>query len=324
MPFDHPGNITRRWFVLAGASLPLLSACSSRPLASKDASPRRKTEPLSLIESIERDTSGRIGVAAINLTTGSTLLHRENERFAMCSTFKWLLGAVVLKKVEQGTERLNRAITWAADDLVFYSPVTKPLVEKSSAGIATLSIGELCAATLRTSDNTAANLLLDTMDGPAGMTQAVRAFGDRVTRLDRYEPELNENAPNDPRDTSTPLAMMNLMQKVLFGDGLTRASQDVLKDWMIANVTGNTRLRAGLPKGWTVGDRTGTSEKNANNNLAFATPPVNETPANGPLLIVSFTNAPNPTTAAANEVHARIARVVSSSLIQGPLAFRQK
>ncbi len=233
----------------------------------------------------------------------------------MCSTFKWLLGAVVLQKVEQGTEQLNRKITWTADDLVFYSPITKPLVEKSNTGIATLSISELCHATLSTSDNTAANLLLNTMGGPAGLTLAVRGFGDRTTRLDRYEPQLNENAPNDPRDTSTPLAMMGLMQRILFGDVLTQVSKETLKDWMIANVTGKTRLRAGLPENWTAGDRTGTSEKDANNNLAFATAPAGTAPVNGPLLIVSFTNAPNPTSAKANEVHARIARVISTALI---------
>ncbi len=96
----------------------------------------------------------------------------------------------------------------------------------------------------------------------------MRGFGDRTTRLDRYEPQLNENAPNDPRDTSTPLAMMGLMQRILFGDVLTQVSKETLKDWMIANVTGKTRLRAGLPENWTAGDRTGTSEKDANNILS--------------------------------------------------------
>ena len=191
MPPNYRRIVSRRWFVLAGASLPLLSACPTiRPTAVEESRRLVISEAQTSLQTIEKNTNGRIGVAAINLANGSVLLHRERERFAMCSTFKWLLGAVVLQKAEQGTEQLNRKITWTADDLVFYSPITKPLVEKSNTRMATLSVGELCHATLSTSDNTAANLLLNTMGGPAGLTQAVRDFGDRTTRLDRYEPQL--------------------------------------------------------------------------------------------------------------------------------------
>ncbi len=314
-------DLSRRRFVLSGSALTLLGACSATqwPAGSSARAHTRSdaTFPRAqrALEIIEESTDGRIGVAAINLADGSVLMHREHERFAMCSTFKWLLGAVVLQNVENGTEQLNRPISWTADDLISWSPITKPLVEASDSGTATLSVGELCHATLSISDNTAANLLLDTMGGPQGLTQAVRAFGDNVTRLDRYEPELNENAPDDVRDTSTPHAMLALMQTVLFGSVLSMASTAQLKEWMMANVTGNSRLRAGLPEKWTVGDRTGTSSNNANNNLAFAIAPADSIPANGPLLIVSFTNAPNPMTPEANVVHARIARLISNTLL---------
>lgn len=313
----HPRPHSRRWFLTAGTALPLLGACSSslqtpaeRTVASLPDDKARES-----LRTIERSTGGRIGVAAINLATGKRLAHRADERFAMCSTFKWLLGAVVLFRVEHGEERLNRPIQWSASDLVTYSPVTQPPVGNSPDGRATLSVGELCRATLRTSDNTAANLLLDTMGGPSGLTGYLRRFGDPVTRLDRYETELNQNAPGDPRDTSTPYAMLGLMQRLLFGDGLTPDSQTMLRDWMIANETGATRLRAGLPRGWTVGDRTGTSNNDANNNVAFAIAPGNHERNAGPLLVVSFIDAPNPMSKRTDAVHARVAGVVAGTLL---------
>ncbi|MFK8031481.1 MAG: class A beta-lactamase [Gammaproteobacteria bacterium] len=304
-------HFSRRRFLLASASLPLLSACGHSECCTSNTGAIRQAQD-QLIE-IERGTGGRIGVAGANLHTGITLSHRQDERFAMCSTFKWLLAATILRKVERGEESLERTLSWTAEDLIVWSLVTKPMVE-TSGSIGRLSIGELCSATMRTSDNTAANLLLETVGGPAGLTQAIRKMGDRVTRLDRTEPSLNQNRSGDPRDTSTPMAMLSVMRDALYGEILQSESQGILKKWLVSNETGTTRLRAGLPTGWLVGDRSGTSSNNANNNVAFAEPPAG-TPPNGPLLIVSFTNAPNPTLKEANAVHAHIARVISDALI---------
>ncbi|MEO0883668.1 MAG: class A beta-lactamase [Pseudomonadota bacterium] len=273
-----------------------LAACSMLPACVHV----RSTNPeFSLLEG---DYEGRLGIAAMDLTSGRTLAHRADERFAFCSSFKWLLGALILARVDADEEDLGRLLRIAPDDLVFYSPVTEPRLGES------MSIGELCKATITTSDNTAANLLITELGGPSGFTAALRSFGDAVTRLDRYETELNENAPGDPRDTTTPNAMLGLMRQFLFGEALSVPSQTLLRQWMIDARTGRQRLRAGLPQDWIAGDKTGTSINDQSNDVAFAIPPTGA--EIGPVLIVSFANVPNPLEQATNAVHASVARAV--------------
>lgn len=260
---------------------------------------------LSLVfEDIENRSGGRIGIAVLDTGTGRSAGHRTDERFAMCSTFKWLLAAAVLRRVESGEETLSRVIAYTAEDLVFYSPVTEDNIATG------MTVEALCSATVRTSDNTAANLLLDTMGGPDGFTAIVRAFGDTVTRLDRYEPEMNENLPGDPRDTTTPQAMLETMNTLLFGNVLTAQSRELLRGWMIAATTGTRRLRAGLPDGWIAGDKTGTGMNDQSNDVAFAYPATPD--ERGALLIVSFLNVPDPTERATDAFHAEIARAVTA------------
>jgi beta-lactamase class A len=185
----------------------------------------------------------------------------------MCSTFKLLLAAQVLAAVDAGRERLDRRLTWTADDLVSWSPV----VEKHD-GRAGLDINTLCEATMTISDNTAANLLLAEHGGPAGLTAWLRSLGDEVTRLDRDEPTLNEATPGDPRDTSSPAALVATMRKLLLGNVLSAASRERLTAWLEANQTGDRRLRAGVP-GWRVGDKTGTSGTHVSNDIGILWPP---------------------------------------------------
>ncbi|MEO1567660.1 MAG: class A beta-lactamase [Pseudomonadota bacterium] len=262
--------------------------------------------PLDPIVDIADATGGRIGVAAVNLGTGERFTHRSDERHAMCSSFKWVLAALVLRRVEAGEEQLGREIAFSEDDLVSYSPVTEPNLGGA------MTVGELCAAAVSTSDNTATNLLLATLDGPAGFTAALRALGDTVTRLDRWEPDLNENAEGDPRDTTTPDAMVSLMAFMLFGEGLTASSQERLRGWMIDADTGLGRLRAGLPTDWIAGDKTGTSRNDQSNDVAFAIDPLGKT---GPLLIVSFLNVPEPMSDERDHAHAAIAREIVMRLL---------
>ena len=254
---------------------------------------------------IEAALGGRAGIAAKNLATGEVLSNRGDERFAFCSTFKWLLGALILAKVDAGTESLATELPFGPDDIISHSPVLAPLVERG-----TMSLGDLCAATIITSDNAAANLLITHLGGPEGFTAQLRAFGDEVTRLDRMELELNEAAAGDPRDTSSPLAMLATMERFLFGDLLTPESREILRTWMMDATTGFARLRAGIPEGWLVGDKTGTNVTNMNNNLAFALPPEGASENAGPILIVSYLDAPDPFSAERNAVHAEIARRV--------------
>ena len=226
---------------------------------------------------IEKDGGGRLGVAVLDTQTGLRSGYREHERFAMCSTFKLLAAAAILRRVDAGAERLDRRIRFEPKDLVTYSPVT----EKHTADGMTLA--ELCHAAVTLSDNTAGNLLLAALGGPAGITAFARSLGDAVTRLDRIEPELNEAKPGDPRDTTSPAAMTANLRALLIGDALSAASRAQLTAWLAANKTGDMRLRARLPAGWRVGDKTGTGGNGSNNDVGVFWPP-----GRAPILVSAY------------------------------------
>ena len=226
------------------------------------------TETLSgALARIEAESGGRLGVAALDTADGSRAGHRMDERFAMCSTFKLLAAAAVLARVDAGKERLDRRVTYAKSDLVTYSPVTEKHVDSG------MTLAELCEAAITLSDNTAANLLLTSLGGPDGVTAFARTLGDTMTRLDRNEPTLNEATPGDPRDTTTPAAMLANIRTLVLGDALTEPSRGQLKAWMLANKTGGGRLRAGLPGDWAVGDKTGSGEFGTTNDVGVIWPP---------------------------------------------------
>ena len=191
-----------------------------------------------------------------------------DDRFPLCSTFKLLAAAAVLSRVDQGLDRLDRRVVFTDKDLVDGSPVTKDHV----GGIG-MTLAELCHAAMTVSDNTAGNLLLKAIGGPEGLTAYARSLGDVVTRLDRYELELNEGKPGDPRDTTAPAAMAANLQKIVLGDALSQASRAQLKSWMLATTTGEERLRAGMPREWQVGDKTGTGNNGVTNDIAVVWPP---------------------------------------------------
>ena len=205
---------------------------------------------------IEAREGGRLGVFVRDTGTGSTLEHRTDERFPMCSTFKLLAAAAALKRVDEGAERLDRRIAYGPSDLLNYAPIARAHVAEGA-----MTLSDLCAAAIDWSDNTAANLILQAIGGPAGFTQFERSLGDSVTRLDRNEPRLNEATPGDKRDTTSPRAMAADMQKVLLGDTLSEASRLKLEAWLIGDKVGDKRLRAGLPSSWRIGDKTGSGER---------------------------------------------------------------
>lgn len=216
---------------------------------------------------IENESGGRLGVAALDMASGRRIGHRADERFPMCSTFKLLAAGAVLKRVDGGQEQLDRLVRYTAADLLSYAPTAK---EKIATG---MTVAELCEAAITLSDNTAANLLLASFGGPKGLTAFVRTLGDSLTRLDRIEPELNEAAPGDPRDTTTPNAMVKDIQALVLGDALSEKSRAQLKTWLIANKTGTGRLRAGVPEGWIVADKTGSGDHGTNNDVGVLFPP---------------------------------------------------
>ena len=179
------------------------------------------------IVSIEQRTSARIGVAALDTGSGKRLDYRSEERFPMCSTFKFLAAAAVLKRVDEKREQLDRFIRYEAKDLLEHAPVTKAHLKDGG-----MTLGALCAAAIEQSDNTAGNLLLDTIGGPVGLTNFARSIGDEMTRLDRKEPELNSATPGDDRDTTTPAAMCADMQRLSLGNALSESSWHELEDWL--------------------------------------------------------------------------------------------
>jgi beta-lactamase class A len=224
----------------------------------------------------------------------------------MCSTFKWILAASILSLVEQGKVTLDRRIPFGPADMMgpdFVAPVTRAHLKDGS-----LTVGELCAAAVEESDNVAANLLLALSGGPAALTEFIRRQGDAITRLDRNEPTLNTNLPGDPRDTTTPDAMVGLMAKVLTGDALSPASRDQLIGWMKDCRTGLARLRAGLPPGWTAGDKTGTGDNGAVNDLAIVW-----SPGRKPILAASYFSGSKLPAKTLNAAHAEIGGVVAAA-----------
>lgn len=222
---------------------------------------------LAEIAKIEGRLQGRLGVAVTDIGSGRTWSHRGDERFPLCSTFKALAAAAVLAKVDAGQDDLRRRVVFTPQDLITYSPVTE-----SQAGGDGMTLAALCDAAVTRSDNTAGNLLLQAIGGPAGLTAFARRIGDGATRLDRWEPELNEATPGDPRDTTTPLGMAAGMNRLTFGDGLSEQSRALFIDWLVGNKTGDARLRAGAPKGWRIGEKTGTGRHGAAHDIGAAWP----------------------------------------------------
>ncbi|MBW8756556.1 MAG: class A beta-lactamase [Burkholderiales bacterium] len=250
---------------------------------------------------IEAQVGGRLGVAVLDTGTGELAGQRLDERFPMCSTFKALAVALVLARVDAGQERLERRIAVTRADLLEWAPVTSRRV-----GGAGMTVAELCEAAITVSDNTAANLLLASAGGPAGVTAFVRRLGDDVTRLDRTEPTLNEAAPGDPRDTSTPRAMARTLRRLMLGDSLSDAGRARLVQWMSANTTGGQRLRAGVPFDWRVADKTGTGRLGTTNDVGVLWPP-----RRAPLVVVSYLTATGAPAAAREGALADVARSIT-------------
>ena len=218
------------------------------------------------LATLERANGGRLGVAILDTATGSRSSYRADERFPMCSTFKFLLAAAVLQRVDRHQESAERLLPIPSGPLLSNSPLTEP-----HAGGA-MTIGALCQAIITQSDNTAANLLLETIGGPPGVTKFARSIGDAVTRLDRTELSLNEALDGDPRDTTSPAAMVGNLEGVLLGGVLSADSRRQLTQWMQASLTCRNCLRAGLPSDWRVADKSGSNGSHTRNDISIIWP----------------------------------------------------
>lgn len=279
--------------LLAAPMLPL-AACSAADQPAAEVAGAETLDDAAL-SAIERRIGGRIGVALVDADGTGLYAFRGGERFAMCSTFKLALSAAILEEAGAGRLSLGDVVAFGEEDLLDYAPAVR---EHAAEG--RMTVAELAEAISTLSDNSAANLLLDRIGGPEGMTAFFRRHGDDVTRLDRTEPDLNENAPGDARDTTTPQAMAGLVQRLMFGEDLAPEARRQLADWAVANRTGDARIRAGIPEGWRVGDKTG-SCGTAYNDIGIVWPPEGE-----PFVLTVYVDRP---TADAAEVDAAIAEI---------------
>ncbi|WP_127169271.1 class A beta-lactamase [Xanthomonas sp. BRIP62415] len=270
--------LKRRQFLCATGASVLLAA--SRPLRAVSPVASAAVELREAWAGIERRSGGRLGICLLDSATGRRIGQREDERFPLCSTFKFVLAAAVLQRVDKGELTLGKRVKIRAADMLEHAPVTERHVGGS------LSVAELCRATMIHSDNPAANLLFPLVGEPAGLTAFLRGIGDAHTRSDRHEPEMNRFAPGDPRDTTTPAAMAATLRTLLLGDALQPASRKQLTDWMIDNRTGDTCLRAGLPRGWNIGDKTGSNGSDTRNDIAILWQPGRQ----APLLLTAYLN----------------------------------
>ncbi len=288
----------RRSLLLAAASLPLLGACSAWPAAQ-----RAHASADARFRALEASLHGRLGVYALDTGSGAALGFRGDERFPMCSTFKVVLAGAILDRSAREPALLEQRIRYAASDLVSYSPITQTHVSDG------MTVAALCAAAIRYSDNTAANLLLKQVGGPAGLTSHTRAQGDASFRLDRWETELNTAEPGDLRDTTTPRAMASTLQRLCLGDQLPPPQRLQLQDWLRGNTTGGTRIRAGVPASWQVGDKTGTGSYGTANDIAVLWPP-----QRAPLVVAIYTTSHRQDAEARNDILASVARVCVEAL----------
>lgn len=255
---------------------------------------------------IEKRIGGRLGAALVNGEGELITSHRGAERFAMCSTFKAPLASALFAAHEAGKVDMYAQFAVKPEDAVPYMPFVEQRIEDDQP----VTLHELASAAITTSDNAAANLILKAIGGPAAFTRFVRAQGDDVTRLDRMEPELNENAPGDPRDTTTPVAMAGLMQSLAIEGASIDEGKRTLQTWLKESVTGDARIRAGLPKGWPVGDKTGTAPGGiAVNDVAIIWPAAAQK-AEKPVILAVYIDRP---TASAQKVDAGIADVAKAA-----------
>ena len=220
------------------------------------------------VKQVEARLEARVGMYVRDEETGRRWTYNADDRFPMASTFKSLACAALLARVDTGEERLDRVVTFGTSDLVPYSPVTKERVGPDG-----MSLGEVCHATMTMSDNTAANLVMGAIGGPAGLTAFIRSTGDKATRLDRWETDLNDATPGDPRDTTTPKAMARTLRRLAFEEVLSLDSRAQLKDWLKGNQVSDKLFRAGVPDDWTVGDRTGAGGHGTRTIAAILWPP---------------------------------------------------
>ncbi|AIA01794.1 class A beta-lactamase [Streptomyces noursei] len=298
--------LPRRGLLKAGlaASTAVLAATAAPSVASA-ATSRQLRDFEGELQELERRYAARLGVYARNARTGQVVAHRARERFAMCSTFKTVAAAAILRDHARCAP-LDKVIHYPPADLLANSPRAAEHVDTGMA------VGDLCAAAIQYSDNTAANLLLRQIGGPAGLTRFFRSIGDRESRLDRWETELNDAVPGDLRDTTTPEALGTSYGRLTVGRALDPAAREHLVTWLKGNTTSGERFRAGLPHDWVVGDKTGTGDYASANDVGVAW-----TTRQTPIVLAVLTSKDAKDAPVDNALIADAARIVARALAPG-------
>lgn len=289
---------TRRDLITAGLAATLAAAAGTVAPAPKSVRDHRG------LASIRKRIGGRLGVHVLDSQSGKRIGLDDQARFAMASTFKLPLAAALLWQVDHQAFDLERTLAISPSDVIHNSPSVQA---KLAQGATSMTIRELCQAVITASDNGAANVLLAGIGGPAALTAFFRSFGDEVTRFDRIEPELNSNLPADPRDTTTPAAMVDSLLKIFTQNVLSLPSRALLIEWMGASHTGMKRVRAGLPPGWQAGDKSGTGANGAVNDLLVAFPP-----GRRPILAAVYMSESKLSTDELSAAHAEIGAIIAS------------
>lgn len=251
----------RRDFLSTSLGFALLSATQFPAIAVTRQSPAER------LAELEHSAGGRLGVSALNTNNQFEISYRADERFPFCSTFKLLIAGAVLALSDKQAGLLEQPVPLNPSELVGYSPITEKHLGQS------MKVADLCAATVQYSDNLAANTLLRLLGGLNALNEFTRSIGDHVFRLDRWEVELNSAIPGDERDTTSPKAMRSSLMALTYGDALSPQKRELLQQWLKGNTTGDHRIRAGVPAGWQLGDKTGSGDYGTTNDVAVIWPP---------------------------------------------------
>ncbi|WP_314244981.1 class A beta-lactamase [Streptomyces sp. DSM 40907] len=268
----------------------------------------RAASPVAGLSALEREYGARLGVYALDTATGRTVVHRADEPFPMCSVFKTLAAAAVLRDLDHDGTRLAQRIHYTLQDVTDAGGGS--ITERPEHIAGGLTVAELCSAAIAQSDNAAANLLLRELGGPTTITRFCRSLGDRTTRLDRWEPELNTAEPWRETDTTSPRAIGRTYARLSLGDALDSGDREQLNRWLLSNTTSGDRLRAGLPKDWAVGDKTGAGSYGTNNNVGIAWPP-----GRPPLVLAILSTMPEAKAPRDNTLIARTAELLADTLV---------
>ena len=300
-PSTRSATATRRTLLTAGAATAATLVTGASPAQASDST---GTDVTAGLRSLEEQHTARVGVFAHHLGTKKTVVHRADELFPMCSVFKTLAAAAVLRDLDRHGEVLYKVVHYTEADLVDGSDQTRAHLADG------MTVEQLADVAVRYSDNGAGNLILRELGGPTAVTRFARSLGDRVTRLDRWETELNSAEPDRITDTTSPRAIAGLYGKLVLGDALRRPDRDRLTAWLLNNTTSAARFRAGLPATWTIADKTGSGDYGTANDVGIAW-----TESGDPVVLAVLTTKPTlPDAPYDNQLVADTAKLVAAAV----------